>query len=1284
MQGTTEAQMRDFITFRLNGETHTVRGVSPTTTLLNYLRETKALAGTKEGCAEGDCGACTVVVGECADGEVRYRAINACIQFVTMLEGKSVLTVEFLKSPDGDLHPVQQAMVDEHGSQCGFCTPGFVMSMYAAFISGDVMNTETAPDMLAGNLCRCTGYGPIAAAVASAGTMKMPEWDKARIEADRQWLREHANTESVDFAFGGDRFISPASVDDLAANYAANPDAVLVAGATDVGLWVTKGQRKLRTLIGLGRVQELKAITRSDEMLSVGAGVSYSDALETIGELAPDFGEMMRRIGAQQVRNAGTIGGNIANGSPIGDTPPALIVLGAELVLRKGDARRRLPIEAFFIEYGKQDREPGEFLERIDIPLPAPSTTFRSYKITKRFDQDISAVCGCFAIEVANGHVTSARIAFGGMAAVPARAKAVEAALIGKPWTDETCEAAAGEFTNDFTPITDMRASAAYRMEIAGNLLRRYFRETEQPLCLTRLVGVDATIAGARTDSAIRTEAAATDDISGAVRASRRHDSGHKHVAGEAVFVDDIVAPNGMLNVYVAMSERAHARIIAMDLSAVETAPGVAAVVSAADIPGTNDISPAMGDDPLFADGLVEYAGQALFAVAAETIQQARDAANLADITYEDLPAVLTIDEAMDKDSLLEAPYHMARGEAETAIKNAPHEISGRIYIGGQEHFYLESQAALSVPGEDGDVTVHCSSQHPSEIQHTVAKVMGLPNNAVTVEVRRMGGAFGGKESNGNLPAATAALVSAITGRAARVRYDRDQDMIITGKRHDFRIDYRAGFDADGRIAGIEFDQAARCGMSYDLSVPICDRAMFHADNAYYLPHVRITSYRCKTHTVSNTAFRGFGGPQGMVGIERVIDEIAHTLGKDPLDVRRANYYDPPSAIEDRSVTPYDMTVEDCIIDDLVNDLRVTSDYDARRAEIREWNRTSPTLKRGIALTPVKFGISFTLTFLNQAGALVHVYNDGSIHLNHGGTEMGQGLFTKVAQVAASAFCVDIERIKITATHTGKVPNTSATAASSGSDLNGMATQVACDKIVARLKAFAAERWQTTPDKVTFLPGRVRIGDAEITFDELIGEAYRSRVPLSATGFYATPKINWDKEQAKGRPFFYFAYGAAVSEAAIDTLTGENRLLRVDILHDVGKSLNPALDLGQIEGGYVQGAGWLTTEELWWDGGGHLKTHAPSTYKIPTLGDRAPDMRIGLWERGTNLEETIYRSKAVGEPPLMLGISALMALSDAVAAAGDYNIYPALDAPATPERILAAVGRVTGKGEAAA
>ncbi|SLN75989.1 xanthine dehydrogenase molybdopterin binding subunit [Oceanibacterium hippocampi] len=768
--------------------------------------------------------------------------------------------------------------------------------------------------------------------------------------------------------------------------------------------------------------------------------------------------------------------------------------------------------------------------------------------------------------------------------------------------------------------------------------------------------------------------------IEGGVSTALRHDSGHKHVTGEAVYVDDIPVPANCLAVHIAQSEKAHARILRADLSAVRAAPGVVLVVTADDIPGVNDVSPVAGDDPMFAvgsgpgTGLVEYAGQSLFAVAAADIATARAAASLAVIEYEELPALITVDQAMEANALLEPPYTMARGDAEAAIEKAPRRLSGRVRVGGQEHFYLEGQVALARPGEDHEMFVQCSSQHPTEIQHVVARVLDLANHDVTAEVRRMGGGFGGKESQGNLPAAAAALVARMTGRPAKVRYDRDVDMTITGKRHDFRIDYRVGFDDEGRILGIAFDQAVRCGMSHDLSGAIADRAMFHADNCYYLPNARITSYRCKTHTVSNTAFRGFGGPQGMVGIERVIDEIAHSLGRDPLAVRRANFYAPAGARSDRTVTPYHMTVEDCVIQPIVDALVDSADYEARRAEIREWNRANPIIRRGIALMPVKFGISFTTSHLNQAGALVHIYNDGSIRLNHGGTEMGQGLFTKVAQVVAEEFQVDIGRVRITATDTAKVPNTSATAASSGSDMNGMAARNACRTIRERLVAFAAERWQTTPDEVAFLPGRVRVGGEEIAFDSLIHEAWLARVSLSATGFYATPKIHWDRVAARGRPFLYFAYGAAVSEVAVDTLTGENRILRVDILHDVGRSLNPVIDLGQIEGGFVQGAGWLTMEELFWDDAGRLRTHAPSTYKIPTCGDRAPDMRMAIWDGGDNREDTIYRSKAVGEPPLMLGISVLMALSNALETEG--GAYPALDAPATPERLLMTAERL--------
>ena len=768
--------------------------------------------------------------------------------------------------------------------------------------------------------------------------------------------------------------------------------------------------------------------------------------------------------------------------------------------------------------------------------------------------------------------------------------------------------------------------------------------------------------------------------IDGGVHEARRHDSGERHVTGEAVYTGDITLPAGALQAFIATSPHAHAVIKSMDLDAVRRASGVAAVLAAGDIPGVNDCSPTRGDDPIFADGRVEYAGQSMFAVAAGTVAEARAAASLAAIEFEPRPAIITIAQALAAKSYLEPPRALVHGDPDAAIEDAPHRVRGRIEIGGQEHFYLEGQVALAVPAEGDEITIHCSTQHPTEVQHKVAEALAVPFHAVTVEVRRMGGAFGGKETQGNLPATVAALLARRTGRAVMLRYDRDDDMRITGKRHDFRIDYTAGFDDEGRILGVAFEQAMRCGVSFDLSGAIADRALCHADNAYHLPALRLTSRLLRTNTASNTAFRGFGGPQGMIGIERVIEEIARYLRRDPAAVRRANFYPHKDAAK-HLATPYKMPVDDCIIQDLFDDLERSADYAARRDAIAGWNRGNPILKRGIAMTPVKFGISFNNTMLNQAGALVHVYADGSIGLNHGGTEMGQGLFIKVAQVVAEEFQVDLARVKVTATTTGKVPNTSATAASSGSDLNGMAARNAVAKIKARLIAHLSRAYQTPASEISFLPNRLRVGRIEIAFDDVIAEAYRARVSLSATGFYATPKLHWDHATRTGRPFYYFAYGAAVSEVAIDTLTGENRILRVDILHDCGRSLNPAVDLGQIEGGFVQGAGWLTMEELVWDDLGRLRTHAPSTYKIPCASDRAPDMRIRIYQHGRNIEDTIYRSKAVGEPPLMLAISVHAAIAGAIAAIGDHRVAPDLDCPATPERILAAVERVKSQAK---
>ena len=749
------------------------------------------------------------------------------------------------------------------------------------------------------------------------------------------------------------------------------------------------------------------------------------------------------------------------------------------------------------------------------------------------------------------------------------------------------------------------------------------------------------------------------------------HDSARLHVTGAARYVDDIPLPAGTLHLAFGLSDVAHGVIEALDLDPVRASPGVVCVLAAGDLARPADVSPSAHDEPLLAEGHVHYAGQPVFVVAATSHRAARVAARRAVMRIAPLPAILTVEDALAANSRFEAgPVVWDKGDAAEVV------VEGTLSLGGQEHFYLEGQAALALPGEGGEMHVIASTQHPTEVQHKVAHALGVPQAFVRVECRRMGGGFGGKESQGNALAVAAAVVAQATGRPCKMRYDRDDDFRITGKRHDFRIDYRAGFDRDGRILGVDFRHLVRCGWSLDLSLPVADRAMLHSDNAYRIPALRIESHRLRTNTQSATAFRGFGGPQGVAGIERVMDHAAHALGLDPVAVRRRNYYaEMPAARPDR--TPYGQEVRDFILGGMTADLLGRAGYDRRRAEIARWNATAGALRRGLGFTPVKFGISFTLSHLNQAGALVHVYTDGSVHLNHGGTEMGQGLFQKVAQVAAGEFGLPVGAVRITATDTAKVPNTSATAASSGTDLNAMAVQAACAEIRARMAGHLASLHQIAPAEVVFAGGEVRAGGARYGFAEAATLCWQGRVSLSATGFYRTPDIAWDRARGEGRPFYYFAHGAALSEVVVDRLTGEYRILRADILHDAGASLNPAIDIGQVEGGYVQGAGWLTTEELVWDDAGRLRTHAPSTYKIPAMSDRPEVFNVAL-HRAENPAATIHRSKAVGEPPLMLGISVLMALSDAVAAFGDGRIYPALDAPATPERVLAAIRRVEG------
>ncbi len=753
------------------------------------------------------------------------------------------------------------------------------------------------------------------------------------------------------------------------------------------------------------------------------------------------------------------------------------------------------------------------------------------------------------------------------------------------------------------------------------------------------------------------------------------HDSARQHVTGAAVYLDDMPEAAGCLHAALVKSPHAHARIVRIDASRALAEPGVVAFATAADVPGENEVGPIFHGEPALAVEVADYVGCPVGAVIATSHEAARRAADLVDIEWEPLPAILTIADAVAAESYVCAPQRLVFGDAASALARSPHRLSGGLDIGGQDHFYLETNIAMATPLDGGQWHVWSSTQHPTEVQKHVALVLGVPQAAVTAEVRRMGGGFGGKESQPTIIAAIAAICAHKTRRPVKLRLDRDDDMIVTGKRHDFRADWEVGFDDRGALIALKVRLATRAGNVADLSSAVMTRAICHVTNCYFVPHVEAVGLCCKTNTVSNTAFRGFGGPQGMLVGEAIIDQVARRLGRDRDEVRRANFYSPSRGL----TTPYEQSVQDMIGAELTDKLEASADLAARRAQIASFNAGSRLRKRGLATAPVMFGISFNMPSLNQGGALVHVYTDGSIQANHGGTEMGQGLYTKVAQVVAETFGVAASVVTPTSTRTDKVPNTSATAASSGSDINGAAARNAALQIRARMADVAAQEWSVDAESVSFEDGTVTSGNHAMAFSELARLCWVRRVSLSATGFYATPGIHWNNATMKGNPFYYFAYGAAASEVEIDLLTGETRCLRTDIVHDCGYSLNPAIDLGQIEGGFVQGLGWLTMEELWWDGAGRLRTHAPSTYKIPGSRDTPPDFRVHILEDAPNRAETVFRSKAVGEPPLMLAMSVWLAIRDAIeAAGGDAEI----DAPATPERILMAVE--TGRGAAPA
>jgi len=1277
--------MNHVLEFVLNGRPVRVENHSPNTTLLEYLRAT-GRTGTKEGCAEGDCGACSVaMVEKDSKGKNRFRAINSCLVPLPLMAGRTILTVEGVAN--GDLHVVQEAMVRNHGSQCGYCTPGIVMSLFEGFYRDDLKENWQLDDQLCGNLCRCTGYRPIRDAAIEAFSGK-----KSGSDPFAEQLENCSATLSrAEYSANGEKFFRPESLAALFQLMEENPDARLIAGATELGLEITKRYKKFPTLISVEAVSELKEVRATDAEWQLGAAATLTQLEEVLSLEYPPFAKMLALFGSRQIRNRATLGGNLVNASPIGDSAPILIAYEAKVILASIVGERTLSLEEFFVGYRKTALRQGEILKTILLPraraMEGCTAKRCFYKVSKRREMDISTVAACFAIDLDAGKIVrAARLVYGGVAPTTIRARKTEAALIGKAWAPETIRSVLPILRAEFAPISDVRGSANYRGGLIAKLFEKFFEDDEE--------GVTATT------SLLENR----ERLNPASERALPHESAHKHVTGEAVYADDQASIKHTLEVWPVCSPHARARILRRDASAARNMPGIRVVLLAEDIPGLNDIG-TKHDEVLLADKEVCFHGQLIALVVGESFDACREAAGKIVVDYEPLPVTLTIEDAIAKKSFHNEPNFIRRGDVETALRDAPMKLEGEFSLGGQEHFYLEMQAAWAEPGEDGSVFVVSSTQHPSEVQTAIAHVLGLPCNKVVVQCPRMGGGFGGKETQAATPAALAALAAKITGAPVRFRYNRDQDMMLTGKRHPFLAKFAVGFDAEGMLLAVKAEIFSNGGWSLDLSQAVTDRALFHFDNCYYIPNVELKGRVAKTNRASNTAFRGFGGPQGMLIIEEIIDRIARRLGVSPELIREKNLY---RGQGETNTTHYGQEIEDNRIQTIWHELKTSATLEQRRKEIAEWNARHPNQKRGLAMTPVKFGISFTVTHLNQAGAFVLIYQDGTVQLNHGGTEMGQGLHTNVGMIAANELGIGRNQIRVMHTSTDKVPNTSATAASAGTDLNGAAVKNACETLRARLvpvaRVLLCEKRPTsepdltrasapdddmghatlekTPqscdDALVFADGFVfdRANPAsKVGFVEVVRKAYLERVSLSATGFYATPGIHWDRNAGKGKPFHYFANGAAVTEVEVDGFTGMTQVLRADILHDVGDSVNEGVNRGQVEGGFVQGMGWLTGEELLWDEKGQLLTHSPDTYKIPAIGD-APRIFNVSFLKNAGQKNVVYGSKAVGEPPLMLAIAVREAIRDAVAAFGTGGVEVKLESPATCEAIFTAIQKV--------
>ncbi|HEY4222986.1 MAG TPA: xanthine dehydrogenase small subunit, partial [Myxococcota bacterium] len=1135
--------MSERLSLILNGSVTPIDEVSPTTTLSQWLRSRAGMLGTKEGCAEGDCGACTVLVSDVdARGNPVWRSVNSCIALLPSCAGRSVRTVEGVVDAQGLLHPVQAAMVKHGGSQCGYCTPGFVMSMLEAYESVVDAQRQLC-GRLDGNLCRCTGYRPIRDAMVEASRCRdggAHELFGIGSPAKQPPAAPRA------FAFDydhGDRFVRPTSLPDLLALLAREPTARVLAGATEIGVDIRKKQATAPLLVSLDGVAILTRIDETEDAFIVGAAASLTAFEEALtgsqAPSAPGILRMLRVFASRPIRNRATLGGNLATASPIGDMPPVLLALDAELVIASAKAdsahstqERRVPIDQFFLGYRKTALQPGEIITAVVVPKLAPRARFDTVKVSKRRDLDISIVAAAFRLDVdARGVISNARLAYGGVAPTPTRARSAEELLVGRALSAPIDDVIAA-LDSAFAPIDDVRASKAYRQGLASSLFARFMHEQCGGAPSEAFVDADFT-EQERLDASTRTRALL-------------HDSARGHVTGSAMYVGDTAQKRAMLELWPVTVPHAHARIKKRDASAARAMPGVKAVLFAEDIPGQNDVGAIRKDEILLALDEVKFHGHPVAVVVADTIEHARRAAQAVVVEAEPLPAILGVRAAIAAGSFHTEPHKIERGDVNTALASAAHVIEAELDIGGQEHFYLESHAAFAEIVED-EVQVWSSTQHPSEIQATVSHVLHVPRHRVVVTSPRMGGGFGGKETQGNTWAALVALAAQVTKKPVRVQLDRDVDMQLTGKRHPFHARYQVGFDERGVISAVDAQVTSDGGWALDLSESILDRALFHLDNAYYFANIKMVGRVGKTHVTSHTAFRGFGGPQGMLVVEDMLARVAGRLGLPPEEVRARNFYRAGASGQE---TPYGQAILDNRVPRMWSELLASSQFSERRAATDAWNATSPHVKRGLAITPVKFGISFTASFLNQAGALVHMYRDGSVQVNHGGTEMGQGLHTKILGIVMRELGVSVDNVRAMRTATDKVPNTSATAASSAADLNGAAVKRACEELRARIAPVAAALLASKngaavrAEDVVFLNGFAMATSSaglSVPLADVAEAAYMQQTAMSATGFYRTPNIGYDKKAGRGKPFHYFAYGVAVSEVELDGFTGMKR-----------------------------------------------------------------------------------------------------------------------------------------------